>query len=43
MAGHRLDRQRAEHAFGIVGDDGQIGAGRLVELGAGLFPVAQRA
>ena len=35
--------QRAEHAFGIAGDDRQIGAGRLVGFGAALFPVAQRA
>ena len=38
-----LPGQGAFHAFGVVSNYGQIGAGRLVGLAASLFPIAQRA
>jgi hypothetical protein len=37
-----LPGQGAFHAFGVVGNHGQIGAGWLVGLAASLFPIAQR-
>ena len=44
--GHRLARLCLEgpsHAFGVARDHGEIGARRLVGLGAALLPIAQGA